>query len=193
MSENTLQPPPRPSLAELFIQFLIIGAISFGGGIVAYERSLLVERKRWIDADSFMAALAISQTLPGLNSVNLAAIIGQRLAGISGAIASVVGLILPGAIIVLALGILYENGRDDPLANLALSAVAAAATGLIANMVRQIGRNHFRKILSLVMMALTFTLMSIVKLPLLAVLAIVFPIGLWLNRPSANSSAGSAP
>lgn len=193
MSENTLQPPPRPSLAELFIQFLIIGAISFGGGIVAYERSLLVERKRWIDADSFMAALAISQTLPGLNSVNLAAIIGQRLAGLSGAIASVVGLILPGAIIVLALGILYENGRDDPLANLALSAVAAAATGLIANMVRQLGRNHFRKILSLVMMALTFTLMSIVKLPLLAVLAIVFPIGLWLNRPNANSSAGSAP
>lgn len=193
MSETNASEDARPTLADLFIQFLIIGAISFGGGIVAYERSLLVERKRWIDADSFMAALAISQTLPGLNSVNLAAIVGQRLAGLPGAIASVVGLILPGAIIVMILGVLYENGRDDPLANLALSAVAAAATGLIANMVRQLGRNHFRKILSLAIMALTFTLMSIIKLPLLAVLAIVFPIALWLNRPKPASSTGSAP
>lgn len=187
MSETIAPDHPRPTLMDLFIQFLIIGAISFGGGIVAYERTLLVERKCWIDADAFMAALAISQTLPGLNSVNLAAIVGQRLAGLPGAIASVVGLILPGAIIVMILGILYENGRDDPLANLALSAVAAAATGLIANMVRQLGRNHFRKILSLIIMALTFTLMSIVKLPLLAVLAIVFPMALWLNRPKVSS------
>jgi chromate transporter len=183
MSDQTRAVREKPSLSELFMQFLIIGAVSFGGGIIAYERALLVEQKKWVDSDSFMAALALSQTLPGLNSVNLAAIVGQRLAGLPGAIASVVGLILPGSIVVLALGILYENGRDDPLANLALSAVAAAATGLVANMVRQLGRNHFRKPLSLAIMGLTFTLMSILKLPLLAVLAIVLPIALWINRP----------
>lgn len=172
-----------PPLTDLFLQFLIIGAVSFGGGIVAYERTLLVERKKWVDADAFMAALALSQTLPGLNSVNLAAIVGQRIAGLAGAIACVIGLTLPGAIVVLALGILYENGRDDPLANLALAAVAAAATGLIANTVRQLGRSHFRKPRSLALMAVTFTLMSILKLPLLAVLGIVFPVALWINRP----------
>lgn len=186
MSDTAAPQAATPSLADLFVQFLIIGAVSFGGGIVAYERALLVEQKKWVDADSFMAALALSQTLPGLNSVNLAAIVGQRMAGLAGAIACVVGLTLPGAIIVLALGILYENGRDDPLANLALSAVAAAATGLIANTVRQLGRTHFRKPLSLAIMAVTFTLMSIVRLPLLEVLAIVFPIALWLNRPQAS-------
>lgn len=187
MTDTPVERTEPPSLADLFLQFLIIGAVSFGGGIVAYERALLVERKKWVDADSFMAALAISQTLPGLNSVNLAAIVGQRLAGIAGAIACVVGLTLPGAIIVLALGILYENGRDDPLANLALSAVAAAATGLIANTVRQLGRNHFRKPRSLLLMALTFALMSILKLPLLAVLGLILPVALWLNRPKLAS------
>lgn len=184
-AETEMRTPP--SLRELFWQFLIIGAVSFGGGIVAYERTLLVERKKWIDADNFMASLALSQTLPGLNSVNLAAIVGQRLAGLPGAIASVIGLVLPGAILVLALGILYENGRDDPLANLALSAVAAAATGLIANMIRQLGRTHFRKTLSLAIMALTFTLMSILKWPLPLVLAVVLPVAVWLNRPRART------
>ena len=187
MSDTTLAAPARPGLGELFFQFLIIGAISFGGGIVAYERSLLVDQKKWVDADSFMAALALSQTLPGLNSVNLAAIVGQRLAGLSGAIASVVGLILPGAILVLILGILYENGHNNPLANLALAAVAAAATGLIANTVRELGRKRFRDPLSLALIAVTFTLMSILKLSLPLVLAIVFPIALWFNRPGARS------
>lgn len=185
MSASDTSPSVKPGFVELFTQFLIIGAISFGGGIVAYERSLLVEQKKWVDADSFMAALALSQTLPGLNSVNLAAIVGQRLAGLPGALACTIGLIIPGAIVVLALGILYESGRNNPLANMALAAVAAAATGLIANTVRQLGQKHFRKPLSLALMAVTFTLMSIIKLPLLEVLAIVFPIALWLNRPRA--------
>jgi chromate transporter len=178
--------PKPPGLGELFIQFLTIGAVSFGGGIVAYERALLVDHKKWIDSDSFMAALALSQTLPGLNSVNLAAIVGQRLAGLPGAIASVIGLILPGAILVLILGILYDNSHNDPLANLALSAVAAAATGLVANTVLQLGRKRFRDPLSLALIAVTFTFMSILKLSLPIVLLLVFPVALWLNRPGAR-------
>ena len=62
---------PRPSLFELFWQFMIIGAVSFGGGIIAYEQILLVEKKKWLDLDDFMATLAISQTMPGLNSVTI--------------------------------------------------------------------------------------------------------------------------
>ena len=53
-----------PDLRDLFVQFLIIGAVSFGGGIIAYERILLVEKKKWLSADEFMAYLAISQTMP---------------------------------------------------------------------------------------------------------------------------------
>jgi chromate transporter len=98
----------------------------------------------------------------------------------------VVGLILPGAILVLILGILYDNSHDDPLANLALASVAAAATGLVANTVRQLGRKRFRDPLSLALIAVTFTLMSILKLSLPIVLLLVFPVALWLNRPGAR-------
>lgn len=59
MSAPDFSATPKPALSDLFIQFFIIGAVSFGGGIVAYERALLVEQRKWVDADSFMAALAL--------------------------------------------------------------------------------------------------------------------------------------
>jgi chromate transporter len=57
-AENANQ--ERVPLFDLFLQFLIVGAVSFGGGIIAYERILLVEKRKWLTADQFMAYLAIS-------------------------------------------------------------------------------------------------------------------------------------
>ena len=74
-----------PSLWALFREFLVIGAVSFGGGIIAYERILLVDKRKWLSDDEFMATLAISQTTPGLISVNMALIAGDRLRGLLGA------------------------------------------------------------------------------------------------------------
>jgi chromate transporter len=54
------------SLSDLFLQFLFVGAVSFGGGIIAYERILLVEKRKWLNADQFMAYLAIAKPCLGL-------------------------------------------------------------------------------------------------------------------------------
>lgn len=66
---------PRVSLGKLFRVFGLIGLTSFGGGIVAYLRRALVDKEKWLDEDGFMAALEISQTLPGLNSTNMLSLI----------------------------------------------------------------------------------------------------------------------
>eukprot|EP01037_Dinobryon_pediforme_P005959 gene5959-6030_t len=107
--------------------FLIIGAVSFGGGIVAYERALFVENKKWLSEDEFMADLALSQTTPGLIAINLAVLAGDRLAGVPGALASVLGLILPGTAFVMMAGFLYEVTKAFPIIGLALSGIAAGA------------------------------------------------------------------
>ncbi|HPB75342.1 MAG TPA: chromate transporter, partial [Chromatiaceae bacterium] len=80
------EPIPPPSLWDIFLEFLLIGAISFGGGIVAYQKILLTEKRRWLNDDEFMACLAISQTMPGLNAVNIAVLTGDRLRGVLGAL-----------------------------------------------------------------------------------------------------------
>ena len=174
---------PRPSLFELFWQFMIIGAVSFGGGIIAYEQILLVEKKKWLDLDDFMATLAISQTMPGLNSVNMAVLTGDRLRGVLGAFAAGIGLILPGAAFVLIVGIAYLAKPDHPIADLLLAGIAAGATGLLAAITYKIGQTHLQHVISCIIIITTFVLMSIFKLPLIMVLLIMAPIALFIYRP----------
>jgi len=178
---------PSVPLTDLFLQFLIVGAISFGGGIIAYERILLVEKRKWLNADQFMAYLAISQTMPGLNSVNLAILTGDYLRGIKGSIIALLGLVLPGSAIILLLGLIYTALTDHAITVLLLTGIAAGATGLLAAVTYRIGDAHWKKPISLILIAATFVLMSIVKLPLLEVLAIMAPISLFIYRPKGSS------
>lgn len=176
----------KPSLLDLFIQFFIIGAVSFGGGIIAYERILLIEKRKWLSADDFMGFLAISQTMPGLNSVNLAVLAGDHLRGLWGAVVSVIGLIFPGSAFVLIIGIAYINNNDHPLANLILTGVAAGACGLLAAITYRIGDQHWKHLKSLIIIVCTFVLMSILKLSLPLVLLIMAPISIYLYRPKQS-------
>lgn len=184
-SKKEISPHPAAptSLWSIFIEFLLIGAVSFGGGIIAYERMLLIEKRKWLTPDEFMATLAISQTMPGLNSVNLACLAGDRLRGAWGAIAAICGLILPGGLFVLIAGLAYSAGEDHPAVNLLLAGVAAGATGLLSAVTYKIGSEHFRHLKSLLIIVATFVLMSIFKLSLIWVLAVMAPISLLLYWP----------
>jgi len=176
-----------PTLWQIFLEFLLIGAVSFGGGIVAYERILLIEKRKWLSADSFMATLAISQTLPGLNSVNMALLAGDQLRGVMGALAATVGLMLPGGAFVLLVGVAYSAGGQHPFLNVLLAGIAAGATGLLASVTYTIGKRHFVRAKSLFMIISTFILMSGFKLSLVWVLLVMVPIGLFLYRPGQQS------
>ncbi len=184
-------PASPPSLWEIFREFLLIGAVSFGGGIVAYERLLLIDKRKWLTPDAFMATLAISQTLPGLNSVNLALLAGDRIRGFWGACCAAAGLMLPGGLFVLLAGVAYSQGEDHPILNILLAGVAAGATGLLASITYKIGDQHFRHFRSLAMIIATFVLMSVLKFSLITVLLIMVPIGLFLYRPRAHDQAES--
>ena len=175
------------SLFDLFFQFLLIGAVSFGGGIIAYERILLIEKRCWLTADEFMGYLAISQTMPGLNSVNLAVLAGDHLRGMIGACVATIGLILPGSLFVLIIGVAYTANTDHPLANLILSGVAAAACGLLTAITYQIGGEHWKHLKSLLIIVPTFILMSLVKLSLPIVLLLMAPIAIFIYRPRSNT------
>ena len=67
-----------PSLLQVARVFAVLGTTSFGGGVVAYLRQALVEREAWFDDREFVRLLELSQTLPGLNAVNLAVLAGDN-------------------------------------------------------------------------------------------------------------------
>ena len=119
----------KPSQLEIFLTFLQIGAISFGGGVVAYLRNGLVRQKKWFDDVEFLELTSISNTLPGLNATNIAILAGDRLRGWLGATGALTAMCLPAFVFMTAAGMVYADSGARPLANAALRGVAAAATG----------------------------------------------------------------
>ncbi|HEY1428115.1 MAG TPA: chromate transporter, partial [Candidatus Tumulicola sp.] len=133
-------PAKRVSPVDIFVTFLIIGAISFGGGVVAYLRDSLVGKKQWFSDVEFLELTSISNTLPGLNATNIAILAGDRLAGWPGATVALVGMCLPAFVFMTAAGMVYSESHARPWASAALRGVAAAATGLIAATWFKIGK-----------------------------------------------------
>lgn len=171
------------SFYEIFIQFLYIGAISFGGGIIAYVHELAVKKMKWLTEDEFLLMLSISQTMPGLNSVNMSILIGDKLRGGLGSIIAALAMCLPGAIIVMVLGIFYIGGGDHPLVNKFLTGVTAGATALLAIITFRLGHRSFETIKPLLIAGITFFLMSVLKIQLVLVILIVLPLALFIYRP----------
>ena len=114
------------TLLDIFIEFLIIGATSFGG-VVPYLRNNLVTKKHWVDDKEFVQLLSISQTLPGLNATNVAILLGDRLKGWLGALVAIVGVCLPGATAPVSIGLLLAGTLS-----MARGAVTGWTTGGVA-------------------------------------------------------------
>jgi chromate transporter len=186
MSEPAL---PRVTLGKLFGVFALIGVTSFGGGIVAYLRHALVEKEKWLDEDGFMGALEIAQTLPGLNSTNMSVIVGRKLRGAVGAVVATLGMVLPGAVIVTALGFAYVAFRGNAQVAVVLTGVAAAAVGLLLQVTLKIGWKQLIRPRDLMFVVLVFVMVGLFHVSLLVTLLTVAPVAIWLNRPGLEKGA----
>ncbi|MBV8772591.1 MAG: chromate transporter [Deltaproteobacteria bacterium] len=184
--------PDRPvALSAIFKTFFTAGAISFGGGVVAYLREYTVRQQKWVDDESFLDALELSETLPGLNSVNMSVIIGDRVRGVPGAAAAVAGLVLPGIVVVMVLGVLWNEQRHNPYLRAVLIGVAASAVGLLTTVTLQLGHRQFVRLADLLFISATFGAVSLLKIPLLIVLLTLGPLAIWYYRPAAQQSEGA--
>ena len=88
---------------QLFVSFLKIGAFTFGGGwamISVIEREI-VDNKKWIGKTDFLDLLALAQSIPGILAVNIAAAVGDKIAGKRGAVVAALGSIIPSFVIIL--------------------------------------------------------------------------------------------
>src|SRR6516164_9643764 len=99
------------SMARIFLEFLTIGATSFGG-VVPYLRGSLVSKQCWLSDKEFVEMLSMSQSLPGLNATNMAILVGEKLRGALGSIAAIIAMCLPGAVIMSIVGIVYRQHGD---------------------------------------------------------------------------------
>jgi chromate transporter len=181
-----LAPRPNPekiSLTRIYLVFLRIGAISFGGGMSAWIRRELVLRLELLEDRQFLAGLALSQITPGPSGINLAVFVGSVLHGPPGAITAFAGLMTVPVFLLMIAGHFYFAPHDPTtgawLAK-ALAGVAAAAVGLVlANGVR-LARHNILGVIPAATMAATVVAVGVARLPLLPVLAVMVPISFFL-------------
>ena len=176
-------PARKASQTEIFLTFLTIGAISFGGGVVAYLRDSLVSRKRWFDDVEFLELTSISNTLPGLNATNMAILAGDRLGGVAGSIGATVGMCLPAFILMTLAGIVYGSHVERPLVDAALRGVAAAATGLIAATWWKIGKKSLKGFYDAFFVLAAVVLVNHFKVSVPITLLVVGGLAIFTFRP----------
>ena len=168
-----------PAERELFITFLTIGLSGFGG-VLPWARRVLVERKGWMSPEEFNETLSLCQSLPGPNVVNLSVVVGGRSAGPRGAIAALLGLVGAPVAIVLVLATLYARFGETGRIPGAITALGAAAAGLVwataAKMARPLVMK--RPVSCPAAIALAFMAIVWLRLPLPAVLAAFTPTGM---------------
>ena len=132
-----------PTRREAFRFWLKLGFISFGGpaGQIAIMHREVVDRRRWIDEQSFMQALNVCMLLPGPEALQLAIWLGWRLHGLAGGLVAGLCFIVPSMAILLALSFVYALHGDLPLVAAALAGLKATVIALIVQaLVRIAGR-----------------------------------------------------
>lgn len=120
-------------LLEIFIAFLKIGPVTFGGGyamIPLIEREV-VTKKRWLSIEDVTDVFALAGSVPGGIAINSATFIGHRIAGVRGAICAMLGVLLPTFFTVMVLSIMFLSLKGNPHLESAFMGISAAIVALI--------------------------------------------------------------
>ncbi len=170
---------PDVSVLALFLVFAEISLSSFGGAI-AWARIVLVERRGWLGERQFAELLGLCQSVPGPSLVNMAIYLGTRHHGVVGAIAAASGFLVPPLVVLLPLGILYQQGAQLEIVQAALRGVAAAAAGMLLATGLKMAHAYRREPLALAVAALALVGVGVLRWPLLAVLVLLAPVSIYL-------------
>jgi chromate transporter len=186
MSNAPAQPLRVPVPTVIWI-FFHVGLTAFGGGTTAWVHRELVERRKYMTDEEFLAGLTIAQVLPGANPVNLALYMGRKLRGGIGAIIAVLGMVTPAFCVIIAIATLYGIYGELPVTHVILGALACVGIGATLSMatkvvVRGIGLNFVPAAIAIAV----YVAVAILQWPTVPVVAVAVPASLlfsyWRER-----------
>lgn len=119
-------------LLDLFLTFLLIGTVSFGGGygMISLVREQVLAHG-WLTESEFLDMIAVSESTPGPLAVNMATFIGSSQAGFPGALVATLGVVLPAFLIILLIAAVLKNLLRYRGVEAFLSGVRPTVVGLI--------------------------------------------------------------
>lgn len=120
---------------QLFFSFLQVGLFSFGGGYAAMPliQEQIVTKHGWLNMVEFTDLISISQMTPGPIAVNSATFVGNKIAGITGALVATAGCIFPSCIIVLSIAYIYLKNQNNQVVQEVLQSLHPAVIAMIGS------------------------------------------------------------
>ena len=111
MSENQREGHTVSLLWELFLTMAKIGLFTFGGGyaMISVIEDNCVERKKWITHDEMMNMTVIAESTPGPIAINCSTFTGYKVAGVAGAVAATLGMVIPSFTIIFLISMFLDN------------------------------------------------------------------------------------
>jgi len=127
---------------KLFLSTFKLSACTFGGGfvIIPLMRKKFVEELHWIEEQEMMDLTAIAQSSPGAIAVNASILVGYHVAGIPGALITILGTVLPPLMIISVISLFYKAFRDNIIVNMAMSGMLAGVAAVICDVVLTMGK-----------------------------------------------------
>ncbi|MGL4634402.1 MAG: chromate efflux transporter [Beijerinckiaceae bacterium] len=147
LSQAVVEPTAtKPTLGELTRAFAQIGILSFGGATaqVAMMHTLVVDERKWIDDGRFTRALNLCMLLPGPEAQQLATYIGWYLHGVRGGLISGILFVVPGALCMLALSMLYVMGSGVSFIDGLFFGIKAAVLAIVAQAVIKLSKRALK-------------------------------------------------
>lgn len=144
----------------LFSSAFYISAFTIGGGLVIMPllKKKFVDDLKLIEENEMLDYMAVAQSAPGVIAVNTSILIGYRIAGFLGAVATVLGTILPPLIITSIISVFYNAFKDNEIVAAVLKCMQSAVAAIIINIVFDLGGKIAvqKKIFPFIIMAAAF-------------------------------------
>jgi len=122
------------SLPAILRAFIRLGATAYGGpAMMAYLKSDLVGKRRWLSDQEFKEGMALCQVIPGATMVQMCTYTGYRLRGIQGALAAALGFVLPAFLLMTGLSAAYFTFGELALVKALFRGLGAIVVAIILN------------------------------------------------------------
>lgn len=127
---------------DLFVSFFKIGLFSFGGGyaMIPLIQREVIEVNPWLSQPEFLDMLAIAQITPGPIAINTATFVGQRVAGLPGAITTTFAVVFPSFVIVVLLSYIVKRIGESERMDSVYKGLRPVVLALILSALVSIGR-----------------------------------------------------
>jgi chromate transporter len=183
-----------PPFADALRVWLKVGLFSFGGpaGQIALLHRLVVDDRHWVSDRRFLHGLNFCNLLPGPEAQQLATYLGWLMHGVRGGLAAGILFVLPGAVVMLALSLIYATLGDVPFIAALFFGLKCAVLVLVVEALLRIGRRALKGKAAWALAVAAFVALFVLNLPFPLVVLAAAVVGYLAPSAFAHGGHGTA-